>query len=152
MKKIFALALAIILLIGVLPSNAFAANEAGEVDVVCYEDGSCMEVSVEQSIARIANEVSGSKTYTFRDSDGNIEWVAKLSATYVFTGGSYTCTSASCTLTIYDNNWYQISKTTNYAGNRATANLTLGRKALGVTIEKPQYTINLYCDFYGNLS
>lgn len=152
MKRLICVALVLILLIGILPGSTLAAAEVKDTEVIELEDGRYVEITFESSSARIANTVSGSKTYTFYDSDDNMEWKAKLSASYVFTGGSYTCTSASCDVTIYANQWYVVSKTTNYAGNRATANLTMGRKVLGITVEKPQFTINLYCDFNGNLS
>lgn len=152
MKRLLTFILVLILLVGVLPREALAANEVDETDVVRFTDGSYMEVIVDKSVTRISNELSGYKTYTFKDSDGNTEWIAKLTANYVFTGGSYTCTSANCTITIYASRWYEISKSTSCAGNRATANFTMGKRVLGITTEKPQYTINLYCDVNGNLS
>ena len=149
MKRLIAVLLAIISLISVL---SFGVNATTESEIIQLEDGRYIEIITQTSPARISNNVSGSKVYTCYGSDDSKLWKATLTASYVFTGGSYTCTSADCTVTIYDSHWYVFSKTTNYAGNRATANLTMGRKYLGVTVEKPQYTLNLYCDFNGNLS
>ena len=150
MKRMLCAALVLVLLAGVLPFGAFAT--APRDNTITYDDGSYLVISVDVSPARAGNTVTGNKTYTYYDSDNNMEWRAKLTASYVFTGGSYTCTSANCNVTIYADQWYVISNTTNYAGNRATANLTMGKRLLGVTTAKPQYTINLYCDVNGNLS
>lgn len=152
MKRFFSATLVVILLIGLLPCNVLAVTQPEEPEFIQLGDGGYVTISIMTSPARASNTVNGSKTYNWYSSDGVLQWKAILNASYVFTGGSYTCTSANCTITIYDNNWYQISKTTNYAGNRATANLTMGQKYLGITIAKPQHTINLYCDVNGNLS
>lgn len=156
MKRMLCVALVLVLLAGVLPFGVFAASPSDDTNTITYDDGSYLVISLDVSPARAGNAgntVSGNKTYTFYNSDGVTEWQAKLTASYVFTGGSYTCTSANCNITVYDTNrWHVISKTTNYAGNRATANFTMGKRVLGVTTDKPQYTVNLYCDVNGNLS
>lgn len=153
MKKFICTILALSLLIGILPYGVFATTEAKSAETIQLEDGHYIVVSVTTSPARAGNTVNGSKTYICYDSDDNAEWKAELSASYVFTGGSYTCTSADCDVTVYASyRWHMISKSTNFAGNRATANLTMGKRVAGVTTDRPQYTINLYCDFYGNLS
>ena len=155
MKRLFSVALAVILLITMLPCSALAASETKDTQdtyVVRYDDGSYMEVSIDTFSARVPNTVSGTKKYTFYDSDDNMEWQAKLNATFAYSGAWYTCTTASCNLTIYDSQWYEISKSTARSSNNAYAYLTLGRRVLGVTIERPEYTIKLTCDTSGNLS
>ena len=151
MKKILCAALMLSLLFTMLPCSVFATTD-GIVETIRMDDGSYMVISVVTSPVRAGNTVSGSKVCTFYDSDHNAEWEAVLTASYVFTGGSYTCTSASCNVSIYANQWYVVSKSTNYAGNRATANLTMGKRVVGITTEKPKYIINMYCDINGNLS
>lgn len=152
MKRLLSVALVMVLLLAILPCSALAANTTEQTNVIRYEDGSYVEVSIETSSARIANTVSGTKKYTFYDSDGNMEWQAKLNATFAYSGAWYTCTTATCSVTIYDSQWYEISKSTARGTNNAYAYLTMGRKVLGVTIERPEYTIKLTCDSNGNLS
>ena len=152
MKKFWCLALILILMIGILPSNAIAANEVETTETIWYDDGSYMEITVQKSLSRVANTVSGSKTFTFYGNDGGVEWKAKLSATFAYSGAWYTCTTASCNVTIYDSSWYEISNSTSRGSNNAYAYLTMGRRVLGVTVERPQYTIQLTCDSNGNLS
>ena len=152
MKRLFCVALALIMVIGMLPCSAIAASEVEDTETIWYDDGSYMEITVEKSRARVANVVSGSKTYTFYGNDGGAEWKAKLSATFAYSGGWYTCTTANCDVTIYDNDWYVVSNSTIRSSNNAVTNLTMGRRVLGVTVEKPQYTIKITCDSNGNLS
>ena len=151
-KRLLSIALVMILLLGLFPMSAFAANEIEDTEIIVFEDGSYLEISIVTSSARVANTVSGAKKYTYRDSNGNVDWEAKLNATFAYSGAWYTCTTASCSLTISDSQWYEISKSTARGTNNAYAYLTMGRKVLGVTIERPEYTIQLTCDSNGNLS
>ncbi len=45
-----------------------------------------------------------------------------------------------------------VSKSNRVSGNTGYTYLTMGQKALGVTISKRDYTITLTCDKNGNLS
>ena len=151
-KKLLSFAIALVLLLGIFPSNVFASGTVEKADIILLDNGSYIEVVIETSPARAANTVSGSKRYICRGSDGNIEWEAKLSATFAYSGAWYTCAAADCSITIYDSDWYVISNSTIRSSNHAIARLTMGRKVLGITVEEPQYTIELTCDINGNLS
>ena len=152
MKRLFSAVIVLVLLIGLLPCNALAANQDDHIEIIQFEDGGYVEISTEMSPARVANTVTGSRTYTYYDSNHEKSWAAKLTATFAYSGGWYTCTTANCDVTIYDNQWYEISNTTTRSSNNAYAYLTMGRRVLGVTVERPEYTIRLTCDNNGNLS
>lgn len=152
MKRLFSAVIVLVLLIGLLPCNALAANQVDHIEIIQFEDGGYVEISTEMSPARVANTVTGSRTYTYYDSNHEKSWAAKLTATFAYSGGWYTCTTANCDVTIYDNQWYEISNTTTRSSNNAYAYLTMGRRVLGVTVERPEYTIRLTCDNNGNLS
>jgi hypothetical protein len=77
---------------------------------------------------------------------------AKLDATFAYSGGWYTCTTANCNVTTYASNWYVISNNTIRSSNNAVTNLTLGIKLLGIKVREESYTIKLTCDINGNLS
>lgn len=151
-KRFISLLLVCMLLIMVFPFGAYAVNEVEPADVILCEDGSYIEIFTHVALTRAANTVSGYKEYVCRDSNNTLLWKAKLNATFAYSGGWYTCTTANCNVTIYDSQWYEISNNIIRSSNNAVANLTMGRKLLGVTIEKPQYTIKLTCDINGNLS
>lgn len=151
-KKFILFAIILVLLLGLFPCHAFAVDTAEDTDIILLDDGCYIEATVEMSPARAANTVSGSKKYVCRDSDGDVMWEAKLSATFAYSGAWYTCATADCDVTIYESNWYVISNSTIRSSNNAVARLTMGRKVLGITVEEPQYTIELTCDINGNLS
>lgn len=152
MRKLICVSVVFILVMSMLPYGVFAASESKNTEIIWYDDGSYMEISVKESVTRVANTVSGSKTYTYYGANGGVEWKAVLSATFAYSGSWYTCTTASCNVTISESQWYVISNSTTRSSNNAITNLTMGRKLLGVTIDKPQYTIKLTCDSNGNLS
>ncbi len=152
MRKFFCLILALAMSFSLFSTSAYAVEKAENVSTITFEDGSYLTITVEECSARATNTKNGYKTYTFYDGSDNMEWQATLDASFTYNGTSSYCTSASCTVTIYDRKWYEITKTATRSGNTATANFTLGQKFLGVTISKPQYTITLTCDKDGKLS
>lgn len=152
MRKTFSVLLVIILVLGLLPTGTYAAQEPVSKNIIEFDDGSYIEIHVEETGARATNTKSGSKTYSYYDSNDNLEWKAKLSASFTYNGTTSSCTSASCTVTVYESNWYEYSNTTTRNGSTATTALVMGRKFLGITVSKPEYTITLTCDKDGNLS
>lgn len=126
--------------------------EGNNNQIIHFDDGSYMIIFVEDISPRAVNTRVANKYYTYYDGSDNVEWEAKLNASFTYDGTSATCTSANCTVTIYESRWYEISNTTTRSGNTATTQLTMGEKFLGITISKPQYTITLTCDKDGNLS
>lgn len=149
-KQIISLLLAFLLVFSSIPINVTAAQtNSNRID---FEDGCYVIVTIEDISTRATNTRSGNKYLTYYDGSDNVEWEAKLSASFTYDGTSSTCTSASCTVTIYENAWYEYSKSTSRSGNTATTQLTMGQKFLGITIAKREYTITLTCDKDGNLS
>lgn len=151
-KKILSIALVLVLMLVLLPVDVYATYEDENTEVIFLEDGSYIVITVVSSSTRSIYSKNGQKKLVYYDSDNNVSWEANLSATYIYTGESATCTTASCSLTIYDNQWYEISRSTTRSANAATTQLTMGLRFLGVTINKPEYTITLTCDKDGNLS
>lgn len=151
-KRLFSFSLVLILLLVMFPCSVLAVDKVEDPQIIKFDDGSYLEIFAGATPTRAANTVSGFKKCIFRDSDGNVEWEAELNATFAYSGAWYTCTAASCDVTIYDNKWYVVSNSTTRSSNNAYSYLTMGRKHLGVTVDRPQYTIKLTCDSSGNLS
>lgn len=147
--RLLSICLICVILVCVLPLQSSAVENTY---IITYEDGSHIEISITESSMRASNVQSGQKIHRYYDSSGNLDWEAVLTASFTYNGTTSSCTSASCTLTIYDSAWYQVSKSTTRSGNTATTVLTMGQKVLGVTISKPSYTITLSCDANGNLA
>lgn len=149
-KRILPIALILFVLITLFPAHASATQS--QSDVIVFDNGDYLEIAIEYVPVRATNTRIGNKYFTYYDSNDNVEWEAKLNANFSYDGTTSVCTNASCTVTVYDSVWYEISNTTTRSGGTATTALTMGRKFLGITISKPEYTITLSCDKNGNLS
>lgn len=152
MKRFICFALLTCMIFFMLPFTAYAAETPVENDEVIYfEDGSYLTVSVTTRNTRSAGSTSGDKVYTYNTGNG-AKWKAVLSGSFTYTGSSATCTSSSVSIDIYDSAWYTVSKSASKSGASATASVTMGRKAGGVTVDKVPISMKLTCDANGNLS
>lgn len=88
-------------------------------------DGSCIIITIEYDqpaimAAATASTKSGSKTYSYYDASGNLDWQVRLNGTFTYTPNvSTVCTDVSATVSIYDTSWYTVSKSPSKAGNTA---------------------------------
>lgn len=148
MKRILAFILVVTLAFSVFPMAGLAA----EVERIYLEDGSYFLITIVEWDSRASGTKTASKTYTYNSSSGVALWKAVLKGTFVYTGTSSTCTASSCDVTILDSDWYVVSNTAGKSGNSATAELTMGHKLLGITVNKKTANLALTCDENGNLS
>ena len=152
MKKFAVYFVLTALLLSVLPICGYA-NETGTVcNVVYFEDCSYMVQELFVVETRASGTKTGSKADTYYKSDGTAEWKVTLTGTFSYTGTSATCTSANVSVTIYNSNWYTISRSSNKSGNVATSSVTMGYKTLGITTSRETSNLTLTCDKNGNLS
>ena len=153
MRRLFSIALLVALLITLLPTNTYAAvdTEADE-GIIYLDDGSYITIELTWTNSRASGTKTGSKTYTYKSSAGEELWRAVLRGTFTYTGNSASCTVASCDVTISNTNWYVVSKSATKSGNAAVGELTMGRKFLGITVDKESISIRITCDANGNLS
>lgn len=124
----------------------------GTENIIYLDDGSYITIEIDQQEARAAGTKTGSKTYTYTAKNGDVEWTAVQRGTFSYTGSSSTCISSSCDVSINNTAWYIYSKTSEKDGNSAITELTMGRKLLGVTVDKYSISLKLSCDANGNLS
>lgn len=152
MKRVVSAFLSIVLLAFLLPVNALAVEDnQKQSEVIYFEDGSYLTVQLSELDTRASGSKSGKRTYTYHTNDGVSQWDAVLYGTFSYTGSSSTCTDSSCSVTIYKSDWYTISKSAGKSGNTATASVTMGRRLLGVTVDKVPISLELSCDANGNL-
>lgn len=149
MKRMVCMFLALCLLATFLPIYA-SASEVTE-EVIYLEDGSYITVTIIEQETRASGTKSGTKKYTY-NTDGTARWQVVLSGSFSYTGSSATCTSSSCSVNIYDSVWYTVSKSSSKSGNTAYGSATVGRKSLGVTVEKIPVDLSLSCSASGSLS
>lgn len=152
MKKRLIAALFAFILILSFSFSVLAVESTNESNIVYLEDGSYITITLEEIGARASGTKTAKKTYTYTASNGTASWEAVLTGTFTYTGTTATCTAADCDITIYDTVWYIVSNAPTKSGNAASVALTMGRKLLGITIEKKSYNWSITCDKDGNLS
>lgn len=123
-----------------------------ESEIIRFEDGSYAIVGIVTNETRASGSISANKPYTYYSSNGVAQWKAVLSGSFTYTGSSATCTKSSCSVTVYNSEWYTISKSAGKSGNTATGSFSIGRKLMGVTVETKDITLTLSCDKNGSLS
>ena len=151
MERFVAFFVAFVLTISALPLAIGAEKYDGESLVVQFEDGSYITEKITLTQFRRGGTVSGSKEQNLYDSNGNICWKVILYGTFSYNGSSATCTSSSCDVTLYSSDWYVISKSAGKSGNSATASVTMGELAAGVTVSRVPVSLTLKCDGKGNV-
>ena len=146
---VFAIVLFAMSILQVSASGIYGNEEA---DVIYLDNGDYIAITIEEYDCRSTQTKSGNKKYSYTDSSGSVLWVITLNGTFTYTGTSATCTSSSVNVTINDSNWYTVSKTAGKTGNTAIADVTMGKKLLGITISKKDYHLTLTCSASGTLS
>lgn len=143
---------------------AFASNApieetlADNVSITYFSDGSSLTISPamlgeEQTISRAAQTTTVYKTATYKDSNGNVDWEFKLTATFSYEYGvSATCTNASYSKTINDSSWSFSNGSATKSGSIATGKGTFTHKVLFITTQTQNVTVTLTCDKYGNVT
>lgn len=150
LKRLIALVLAAVCAFG-MPLCASAAETAESENVVYYEDGSYLVITTTETGSR-ASVKTAYRDYKYYDTYGDLEWMAKLDATFRYNGSIVSCTAANLEITIYNTNWYVVSQDDYSDGDTAVGEFTMGNRTLGVTVLEVDHTITITCDANGNLS
>lgn len=154
MKKIVSVLLSIMILFA-FPIAVYAeeGNQTTTTSVEYFDDGSYMVTIIEEEPALTrASTKSGSKTKSYYDSDDELQWVAKLSGTFSYTGSSATCTKSSVTYTIYGSNWKATDSEATKSGRTATGKFTFKKYLTFVPMFTQNITLTLSCSNSGTLS
>jgi len=149
-KRLLCLVLSLLMFLSVFP--VVQASSPAEEQIIYLDDGRYIVVTIDVSVSRSIYSKTGQTKYESFSSDGILEWKIVLNATYIYTGTSATCTQSTISVTVYADNWYEVSKTAGKSGASATGSVTMGRKVLGVTVAKETYDLSLTCSPTGTLS
>lgn len=166
MKKFLSLILATVVLTSLFSLNISAESfdELVENEVVIsettdyFEDGSSITTTITQQINNgispmATKTVSGSKTRTVKNSDGDVLYKFKINGTFsVNVGVSATCTAVSCSASNLASGWSLDSSTTSKLGNTAKATGIFKYKVLLITTQTVEIPVSLSCDENGVLS
>lgn len=155
-KRITAYICLLLTLVGTLlvpVSAAKATAPETQAETIYLENGDYIIVELEQTTAtRQTAYTSGTKNYTYYNASNEAEWQIQLNGSFSYTGETAKCTGASCTVNIYNSNWYVISKSAAPSYNSAVATVEMGKKLLGIKVFSDTYTVKLTCDKYGKLT
>ena len=149
MKRMTSTILAVLVLLCCLSA---AAGADSPTETIRLENGDYIELTVQTLPVRAAMNRSGTKSCSYRNSDGTLAWKAILHGSFTYNGSTSSCTSASCTVSVYNDDWSLVSKSAVKNGNAAEATVVMGYKVLGVAAEKITRQLTLSCDKNGNLS
>ena len=152
MKRLVLVAMTLFLLIPCLSIPILGAETVEETRITYMEDGSYLVETVQIVDSRASGSKTGTKTKTYYESDGTASWKATLTGKFTYDGTSATCTVSTVSVTIYDANWYTVSKSATKSGNTASASVTMGYKTMGITTNKVTISVSLSCDKDGNFS
>lgn len=153
MKKSFSVILVFALVMMFIPQTIYATEASVEKqEILHYEDGSSLIITIQESALRSSDSKLGTKTYQYVSTSGETQWTAVLRGNFHYDGTTSSCTSSVCDITIYDTDWYVVSKRVWTSGNSACSEFTMGLKLLGVTASEKYFSMTLTCDANGNLS
>lgn len=148
MKRILYIILATVLLCKLLP----VTGQAAELDVIYFDDGSYATIEIVSLESRASGSKTGSKSYTYYNSDSEMQWKVTLTGSFTYTGTNSTCVSSNINIILYNSNCYVVSQNAGKEENIARGSATIGYKFLGITVEKKSASLTLTCDANGNLS
>ncbi len=169
-KRFFSLLFATVLGL-MLTIPAFATDDFNEPlseplvvnssPIIYLEDGSYITTELREEIFVVNDSVlrsesltkKGSKTVTYRDSNGNVDWEYILSGEFAFVEGvSAICTNATYTVHIYNDDWSFSNGSATKSSNVAYGVGTFKKKLLFITTKTVNIDISITCDVNGNLS
>lgn len=152
MKRTIVMLLAVLLVITSLPFGAMAADiQPVNEERIVYEDGSYLVITLEPKQTRSYTKTEY-KYYTYYDANNVIQWRITLMGIFTYNYSTSTCDHAEISVTIYDSAWYTVSRSAYTSGNKAAGSVTIGRKLLGVTVDKDTYSLSMTCAPDGTMS
>lgn len=151
MKRMTTVLLAMLMLVVMCPTNAFAGEVATDQYVEYFEDGSYIVTELKTSgISTFATSTTSKTKYSsYYNSNGGLEWRVYLTGTFTYTGSSATCTKATKSYSIYNDNWKVTSSSASKSGNKATGKFTVKKYAIGIPIKAVNKTLTITCSNSG---
>lgn len=152
MKKIISLLSVILMIVALCPNTAYAAEKiVTESSIEYFDDGSYIITRVTESTITTfaAQTTSRSKSADYYESDNTKAWTVTLNAVFSYTGSSATCTSATTSSRVYNDNWRVTTAVPSKSGNKATGTFTVKKYMLGVAIKTVNKTLTITCSNTG---
>lgn len=126
-------------------------NDSTEIEY--FSDGSYMVTTYEtDTIMTLSTTVSKTKSVTYYSGSDVPQYKFALSGTFSYNGTSATCTSATHSTVIYNDEWYVSSASSSKSANQAFGDATFKRKFLFVVIDTMDVALTLTCSPTGVIS
>lgn len=166
MKKILVALLSILFIMNTFSQTTNAATpdvltedyEIISQETEYFSDGTSMTITIsEEEISSLPRATtytkSGTKSYTLKNSDGDVLWTFTVKGTFsVNSGVSATCTGTSYSTSNLASGWELDSASTYASSNKAIGDATFKHKTLFITTDTKSCHVTLTCDENGNLS
>ncbi|MCH5352643.1 MAG: hypothetical protein J1E06_04165 [Acutalibacter sp.] len=150
MKRVFTLALSVLLLLSAIPVAATAASvdKLVSTSTEYFDDGSYAIIDVYESAIQPRTGKTGYAETTYYSANGTRIFKVTVTGSFEYTYGvSASATSATVSVAIYNSNTSFVSKNAYTSGASAVGSGTVSYS--GSTITK---TARVTCDKYGTLS
>lgn len=151
-RKLFFLIVILSLLVNHPLSVMANSNNTSNVTKEFLDDGSYFEITIESNDNQRTSIKNASKTLTYKNSNGEALWYAKVIANFYYDGTTSSCTSSSASSGTYVSGWKILSSSSSRTGNTASATVTAGIYYVGVLVDSITVKVLLSCDKNGNLS
>ena len=150
----FVLIMALLLPLTSLIKPTFAMAEDNCGQVLMYDDGSYIIITIEDhrllddsSVFATKSTKSGSKNYSYYDNSNQLMWVFRVHGTFVYDGVSASATGSSYSYDIYNDGFLFIDGNASHSGATATATGSFKRLLFPNSV-----TVSLTCSPTGVLS
>lgn len=95
--------------------------------------------------------VTRSKVSNIKNNNDEVLASFQLTGTFIYDHSTSRCTNASCTTTIYNDNWKFTSTSATKSGISANGSYTVKRYVLGIEMDSISRTLTISCDAHGNV-
>lgn len=150
MKKLLAMVLSVLLLMGLCSTAALAATPEDTLlsrSEEILENGDYIVTELYKNAIQPRTGTSGYSTSTYYNASGNAIWDLTVQGYFSYTYGvSSTATSAEATVRIFNSNASFVSKNAYTSGNTATATGSITYRSIPAS-----NSVSISCDKYGNL-
>ena len=168
MKRLFSVLLCFAIFMGLLSVGVYAKSTKidhglfPEDEILISQEiqflpnGSSLVISISQisnSSRATTRTVSGTKTYSCRNGDGEIMWQFMVHGTFsVVEGVSSTCTAVSHSYNISESSRSYVTGSSSRSGNKAIGHGEFKKKILLITVDTRECDVTLTCSANGVLS
>ena len=151
-RKLISLLTIIAVLLCLLPQSVSAETTENSTIVIPTEDGGYLTITTTVYESRTTNSKSGTRSATYTNADGLVCWIFVLGGTFSYNGSTATCTNTYDKVSIYDEDFHEISSSSWASGNKAYGSAEIVLKSLGITLNTWTPSLTLTCSPTGTIT